>query len=49
MLGGILEFTAEGTGWAFLKGRGHYRVGGQSGRWTPDGLRLELSSGENAQ
>jgi hypothetical protein len=49
MLGGILEFNAQGSGWVFLKGRGYYRIGGESGRWTPDGVRLELSPAEDTQ
>jgi hypothetical protein len=42
MVGGIIEFTAAGRGWVFLKGRGHYRVNGQPGNWTVEGIRLEL-------
>ena len=42
MVGGVLELTAGGHGEAFLKGRGHYRYGGQTGRWTLEGIRLPL-------
>jgi hypothetical protein len=42
MLGGIIQFSAEGKGWAFLKGRGHYRLDGQSGQWTREGIRVEF-------
>jgi hypothetical protein len=42
MWGGIIEFGAKGTGWVFLRGRGHYRVNGQPGFWTAEGMRLEL-------
>ncbi|MGD2205393.1 MAG: hypothetical protein PVH17_01325 [Anaerolineae bacterium] len=42
MRGGIIEFAAEGTGWVLLKGRGYYRVNGQGGRWTLDGVRIDL-------
>ena len=42
MLGGIIEFTAQGTGWAVLKGRGHYRIGDQSGLWTQAGVRVDF-------
>jgi hypothetical protein len=42
MWGGVLELDARGTGWAFLKGRGVYRLNGESGRWTRDGVRLDL-------
>jgi ferric-dicitrate binding protein FerR (iron transport regulator) len=44
MLGGVIEFTAQGTGTVLLKGRGHYRVNGQSGRWTLEGVRIPLSA-----
>jgi hypothetical protein len=42
MLGGIIEFTAQGAGSVFLKGRGHYWVNGQTGRWTLEGVRIPL-------
>jgi hypothetical protein len=42
MLGGTIQFTAEGTGWAFLKGRGRYQLDGQSGQWTREGIRVEF-------
>ena len=42
MLGGVIEFTAQGHGWAFLKGIGHYRANGQPGQWTAEGVRIEL-------
>jgi hypothetical protein len=42
MWGGVLELDARGTGWVFLKGRGVYRTNGESGRWTRDGVRLDL-------
>lgn len=43
MLGGIIEFTAQGAGSAFLRGRGAYRVNSQSGRWTLSGIRVPLA------
>jgi uncharacterized membrane protein YgdD (TMEM256/DUF423 family) len=43
MLGGVIEFTAQGTGWALLKGRGHYRLNGQPGVWTQEGVRIAFS------
>ena len=49
MWGGILELNARGTGWVFLKGRGHYRVHGQSGLWTQEGVRVEMSPAETAE
>lgn len=42
MRGGILEFYARGTGSVLLQGYGHYRVNGQPGRWTPEGVSLEF-------
>jgi hypothetical protein len=42
MLGGVIEFTAQGTGWTLLKGRGHYRLNGQPGVWTREGVRVEF-------
>ena len=49
MLGGIIEFTAEGTGWVFLKGRGTYMVNGEPGYWILDGVRLALASRADAE
>lgn len=49
MWGGILELEARGTGWVFLKGRGHYRVHGHSGFWTQEGIRVEMSPPESAE
>ena len=49
MLGGIIEFTAEGTGWVFLKGRGTYVVNGEPGYWTLEGVRLALASKTDAE
>lgn len=40
MAGGLIEFVAEGTGWAFLKGRGRYHVGPASGEWSPEGMTI---------
>lgn len=42
MLGGMIEFTAQGRGWVFLKGRGRYRANGQWGQWTTEGARVEI-------
>ena len=49
MLGGIIEFTAEGTGWVFLKGRGTYIINGEPGYWTLEGIRLALASRTDAE
>ncbi|MBC7264843.1 MAG: hypothetical protein H5T64_10890 [Chloroflexi bacterium] len=43
MAGGVIEFVAEGTGWATLKGRGRYRIGGASGNWSADGITIHFS------
>ena len=42
MLGGLIEFTAEGTGTVFLRGRGVYRINGKPGLWSEAGVSLEL-------
>lgn len=41
MWGSVVEFTARGTGTGFLKGRGVYRIDGQVGHWTREGVRLD--------
>jgi len=43
MAGGRIEFLAQGSGTAFLKGHGIYRVGPLFGRWTPDGITINYS------
>ncbi len=43
MLGGVVEFSAKGSGWVLLRGRGQYRANGEQGRWTSDGVRIELA------
>ncbi|MFQ6059024.1 MAG: hypothetical protein ACE5MB_09135 [Anaerolineae bacterium] len=43
MRGGLIEFTAQGTGWAFLKGRGVYRVGEASGEWSAEGMTIHFA------
>ncbi len=45
MVGGLIEFTARGQGWVLLKGRGVYRANGRPGRWTTEGVRIELQPG----
>lgn len=49
MLGGIIEFTAEGTGWVYLKGRGDYIISGEPGNWTLEGVRLALALQTDAE
>jgi hypothetical protein len=44
MIGKKIEFTAEGKGKAWLRGRGTYETGnGSTGDWAPDGLNVELA------
>lgn len=38
-----VDLTAHGTGVVVLKGSGSYQVGDQSGNWTDEGLRIELT------
>jgi len=49
MLGGIIEFTAEGSGWVYLRGRGDYIVNGELGHWTLEGVRLALTPRSDEQ
>lgn len=49
MLGGIIEFIAEGTGWVYLRGRGDYIVNGEFGHWTLEGVRLALAPRSDAE
>jgi len=42
MCGGRIEFTAEGTGWVFLRGRGTYEINGESFDWSAEGARVIL-------
>jgi len=46
MLGGKIEFTAEGTGTAFLRGRGIHTINGHPGSWSLKGVHLELGGSE---
>lgn len=39
--GGIIGFTAQGTGTALLIGHGIYRIGDKSGEWDPLGIVIE--------
>ncbi|MFQ6013933.1 MAG: hypothetical protein ACE5NP_00640 [Anaerolineae bacterium] len=43
MKGGRIEFTATGTGWVYLKGRGTYEIGDRSGRWSANGTLIRLA------
>jgi len=46
MCGGLIEFTAEGTGWVFLRGRGTYEINGGSYDWSTEGARVSLGEVE---
>lgn len=44
MVGGQIDFTAQGKGRAVLRGRGTYETGhGHTGEWTASGLTVELT------
>ncbi len=49
MAGGIIEFTATGTGRVYLRGRGSYEVNGHEGLWSPAGEILTLDAAQQAQ
>ena len=40
--GGHIEFTATGTGRAFLRGQGSYWVNGREHAWSEDGDTIEM-------
>jgi hypothetical protein len=42
MVGGLIEFTASGTGKVYLRGRGTYVLNGHEGAWSPLGEVLQL-------
>jgi hypothetical protein len=46
MCGGMLEFTAEGTGWVFMRGRGTYEIDAETYDWSADGARVALGDVE---
>ncbi len=39
--GGMIEFTAQGTGRARLVGIGTFKIGNKSGHWLADGIVIE--------
>lgn len=49
MTGGVIEFTASGTGKVYLRGRGRYEVNGHEGLWSPGGEVLRLDAVQQAQ
>jgi hypothetical protein len=42
IVGGKIDFTAEGEGTAYLRGRGTYETGHGSGDWSTSGSTLEV-------
>ena len=46
MWGELIEFTAEGTGWVFLRGRGTYEINGETLDWSAEGARVVLGEVE---
>lgn len=43
IIGGKIDFTAEGKGYALLRGRGWYETGnGSTGSWSPAGLTVKM-------
>lgn len=49
MRGGLIEFTASGTGWVYLRGHGRYKVNGHEGSWSPTGEILRMETVERAE
>jgi len=49
MAGGLIEFTASGTGKVYLRGRGTYVLNGHEGTWNPMGELLRLPVAEPPQ
>ncbi len=49
MIGGLIEFTASGTGRVYLRGHGRYEVNGNEGFWSPTGEILTLEAIQQAQ
>jgi len=39
-----IVLTAEGIGWALLRGEGHYIINGEDGEWTGEVQRLDPSN-----
>ena len=44
MTGGLIEFTASGTGRVYLRGRGRYEINGHEGFWSPTGEVMNLDA-----
>jgi hypothetical protein len=48
MAGGLIEFSASGTVWAYLRGHGRYEANGHGGFWNPTSEILDLGSIQRA-
>lgn len=46
MIGKKIEFTAQGKGTVYLRGRGIYETHGRTGDWAPDGFTIEVEEEE---
>jgi len=49
MAGGVIEFTASGTGKVYLRGHGTCVLNGHEGAWSPMGEVLRLPAAEPPQ
>ena len=49
MAGGLIEFTASGTGRVYLQGHGSYEINGHQGIWSPMGEVLRLDAAWQVQ
>jgi hypothetical protein len=49
MTGGLIEFTASGSGRVYLRGHGRYEINGQEGLWSPTGEVLQLDAAQQVQ
>jgi len=49
MTGGLIEFTASGTGWVYLRGHGRYEIDGHEGLWSPTGEVLRMEAVQQAE
>ena len=46
MSGGLIHFTARGSGTVFLKGYGSYWLNGEPGNWSPEGITIDLEAAQ---
>jgi len=49
MTGGLIKFTASGSGRVYLRGHGRYEINGQEGLWSPTGEVLRLDAAQQVQ